>query len=179
MTGTHTRGFLPGWRQASVHSASFLFYIYEYETRRREPGGKKAENYRNAEVCTGIHRKVNNHRENVDNRSKRSFGRGFWTGLTVFMVFTILCATYLSRELSEEKEICWKLFVLFGFALPHILPRRHRVLVTVLVGCLLSVPIEVLQYVAGTGLRELDDVFHNMLGSALGAWISWKCMEMK
>lgn len=46
--------------------------------------------------------------------------------------------------------------------------RRHPVLATVLICLLLSLLAEVLQYINGSGLAEVDDALVNTLGGALG-----------
>lgn len=48
--------------------------------------------------------------------------------------------------------------------------RRKWVL---LVSFLLSVAIEVTQYVTGLGIPEFDDVFGNTLGGWIGVMVAW------
>ena len=40
-----------------------------------------------------------------------------------------------------------------------------------LIGCGISICIEVLQFVTHRGFSEFDDVFHNSLGCLIGFWI--------
>ena len=67
------------------------------------------------------------------------------------------------------------LFLPFGLTLPFALPCRvrHKVLITVLAGALLSVGVEVLQLAFALGSTEADDVITNTLGTLLGA-TSWQ-----
>ena len=113
--------------------------------------------------------------------------------LLLFWMFTILSATYFGRletetgrlrlELfwtirrawSEHRGLYWYyiignilLFVPLGFLLPLADRRMENCLITTLVGAGLSLLIEVMQYVTGTGLCELDDLFHNTLGTFTG-----------
>ena len=113
--------------------------------------------------------------------------------LLLFWVFTILSATYFGRletetgrlrlELfwtikkawSEHRGLYWYyiignilLFVPLGFLLPLADRRMENCLITTLVGAGLSLLIEIIQYVTGTGLCELDDLFHNTLGTFTG-----------
>lgn len=65
------------------------------------------------------------------------------------------------------------LFIPLGLTLPHILPERRgtgkRILLTVAVGLLLSILLEMLQYLFALGTTETDDVICNVLGTAIAA----------
>lgn len=65
------------------------------------------------------------------------------------------------------------LFIPFGLLL-YILHKRAWVVL--LIGVLLSCSIEALQYLLKLGLCELDDVFHNTLGTLIGLML-WKRIE--
>ena len=65
-------------------------------------------------------------------------------------------------------NIVW--FVPLGFYLVFF--RKFRVRRAVLYGFLLSLFIEVMQFVLGTGVSEVDDLLLNSLGSALGGLIA-------
>lgn len=116
----------------------------------------------------------------------------FWP-LLLFWVFTILSATYFGRMETESGglrlELFWTirkawtehqglywyyiignilLFVPFGFLLPLTAKQMEKVWIVTLMGASLSLGIELLQYLTGTGLCELDDLFHNTLGTFLG-----------
>lgn len=71
-------------------------------------------------------------------------------------------------------NIVW--FVPFGFYLAFFEELRMRRVI--LYGFLLSVFIEVMQFVLGTGVSEVDDLLLNTLGSALGGLIA-ACIPKK
>lgn len=58
------------------------------------------------------------------------------------------------------------LFIPLGFFFPYAM--KHSIWETVLIGVIVSIAIEALQYIFCLGLCEFDDVFHNTLGTALG-----------
>ncbi len=60
------------------------------------------------------------------------------------------------------------LFVPFGFLLPMISKHFKNPILTVATGCIFSGTIELLQYITGRGLTEVDDVITNTLGAAVG-----------
>lgn len=64
------------------------------------------------------------------------------------------------------------LFLPFGLTIPYVLEgikeNRRRWLYCLLLGCGISVGIEVLQYCLAIGLTETDDVICNTLGCGLG-----------
>ena len=64
-------------------------------------------------------------------------------------------------------NIVW--FVPLGLALPQVFPRC-RLGRTILLGALLSLTIEGLQYLFYTGITDVDDVLFNTLGAAAG-WL--------
>lgn len=113
--------------------------------------------------------------------------------LLLFWVFTILSATYFGRLETEtgrlRSELFWTikkawtehqgiywyyiignilLFVPLGFLLPLADKRLVNCLLTTLIGAGLSSFVEITQYATGTGLCELDDLFHNTLGTFTG-----------
>ena len=113
--------------------------------------------------------------------------------LLLFWVFTILSATYFGRMETEsgglKLELFWTirkawaehqglywyyiignilLFVPFGFLLPLIAKQMESVWIVTLIGAGMSLGIELFQYLTGTGLCELDDLFHNTLGTFSG-----------
>ncbi len=57
-------------------------------------------------------------------------------------------------------------FIPFGLLIP--MKNWRTVLITAVV---FSVLIEIVQYIGGNGLAELDDVFCNTLGAMIGFWI--------
>lgn len=123
--------------------------------------------------------------------------------LLLFWVFTILSATYFGRletengrlrlELfwtikkawTEHQGIYWYyiignilLFVPLGFLLPLVDKRLVNCLFTTLIGAGLSFVVEINQYATGTGLCELDDLFHNTLGTFTGyqCFVVFQCL---
>ena len=75
------------------------------------------------------------------------------------------------RDPTMRKEIMdniW-LFIPLGTILYRLYPKKLILLVPVL----LSVVIEVLQYVLGIGLAEVDDVISNSLGGVIGIGLGW------
>lgn len=62
------------------------------------------------------------------------------------------------------------LFVPLGFMLPHILQNENLYQI-VLLGFSLSLFIEVLQFVFGIGLAEMDDLIHNSFGTFVGCYL--------
>lgn len=63
------------------------------------------------------------------------------------------------------------LFVPFGVLLPMMSRYFKNPLITVVTGCLFSGTIEIMQYITGRGLTEVDDVITNTLGAAVGVMI--------
>lgn len=161
------------WIVAGVCGVCLFFAVcYEWRVHRRKSGGTAAG-------------KADTH------------GRGYWIAATVFWVFTILCATYFGRETSENPEAKWQLFwtleaairtgawrywyfivgniflfVPLGFVLMHVTGQKHRIVWCIGLCFFLSVLIEALQYITGTGLCELDDVMHNTLGGGIGVLLA-------
>ncbi len=110
-------------------------------------------------------------------------------------VIAILCATILNRtpgnyeliltpfasltaarqqpELYRAMLMNVFLFFPLGLTLSNALPqkwhRRLRIILTTLIGCILSAGIEYAQYRCALGLAETDDVICNTLGAFLGS----------
>ena len=63
------------------------------------------------------------------------------------------------------------LFVPFGILLPMVSMRFKNPIITVTTGCILSGLIEIMQYITGRGLTEVDDVITNTIGAAVGVVI--------
>lgn len=64
------------------------------------------------------------------------------------------------------------LFVPYGMSMPYILPKsfNRRIVSTVLSAIVLSLAIEVVQYVFRIGWTEIDDVICNTLGTTVGCF---------
>lgn len=110
----------------------------------------------------------------------------FAVGLIVF--FTVWGRESKSRELSLIPFISFvnaktqpefyrtmymnvALFIPLGLSLPYALPDKikHKVLLTVGVGFVISVGVEAYQYFFSAGRCETDDVLMNTLGTFFGA----------
>ena len=63
------------------------------------------------------------------------------------------------------------LFVPLGLSLPFVFggSTGKRILLTILVGLLLSASVEAVQYFAHLGMAEIDDVICNTVGTAIGS----------
>lgn len=66
------------------------------------------------------------------------------------------------------------LFIPFGILFPHAFPPLRKPGVCVLEGFLLSLFLEMMQFVTGRGYCQLDDIFTNTLGSLVG----WGCYRI-
>lgn len=90
--------------------------------------------------------------------------------LTPFATFT---AAQQQPELYREMLMNVFLFFPLGLTLSNALPRKWhrwlRIILTTLIGCILSAGIEYAQYRYALGLAETDDVICNTLGAFLGA----------
>lgn len=63
------------------------------------------------------------------------------------------------------------LFVPLGLSLPYVFSGSiaKRILLAILIGFLLSVTVEAIQYFAHLGMAETDDVICNTVGTAIGS----------
>ena len=86
-------------------------------------------------------------------------------------------ATFIAAQQQPElyREILMNVFLFFplGLTLSNALPRKWhrwlRIILTTLIGCILSAGIEYAQYRCALGLAETDDVICNTMGAFLGA----------
>lgn len=116
--------------------------------------------------------------------------------LLVEYVFLIYCSTVIFRTYSEERGFnlspFWSyeairngnevllpqnimnviVFIPIGILL-FLLFTKGKWWKTIGLGCIISISIEVLQYIFKRGFGEVDDVIHNTLGCAIG-WIMVK-----
>lgn len=90
--------------------------------------------------------------------------------LTPFATFT---AAQQQSEFYREMLMNMFLFFPLGLSLSNALPQKWhhwgRIILTTLVGCILSVGIEFAQYRYALGMAEVDDVICNTLGAFTGA----------
>ena len=87
--------------------------------------------------------------------------------------FASLTAARIQPELYREMLMNVFLFFPLGLTLSNALPQKWhrwgRIILTTLVGCILSAGIEYAQYRYALGMAEVDDVICNTLGAFLGA----------
>ena len=90
--------------------------------------------------------------------------------LTPFATFT---AALQQPELYRALLMNVFLFFPLGLTLSNALPRKWhrwlRIILTTLIGCILSVGIEYAQYRYALGMAEVDDVICNTLGAFIGS----------
>lgn len=90
--------------------------------------------------------------------------------LTPFATFT---AAQQQPELYREMLMNVFLFFPLGLTLSNALPQKWRlwvkIILTTLIGCILSEGIEYAQYRYALGMAEVDDVIYNTLGAFTGA----------
>lgn len=90
--------------------------------------------------------------------------------LTPFATFT---AAQQHPELYREMLMNVFLFFPLGLTLSNALPQKWhrwgRIILTTLIGCILSAGIEYAQYRCALGLAETDDVICNTLGAFIGS----------
>ena len=87
--------------------------------------------------------------------------------------FASLTAARQQPELYREMLMNVFLFFPLGLTLSNALPRKWhrwgRIILTALVGCILSAGIEYAQYCCALGMAEVDDVICNTLGAFIGS----------
>lgn len=88
-----------------------------------------------------------------------------------FIPFSSFERAKIQPEIYRSMLMNVFLFVPFGLALPFAFGGKagKRILLTILVGLLLSVSIEAIQYFAHLGMAETDDVICNTVGTAIGS----------
>lgn len=95
------------------------------------------------------------------------------THTTVLTPFAALVAARYQPELYREMLMNVFLFFPQGLTLSNALPqrwnRRCRIILTTLIGCVLSTGVEYAQYRFTLGMAETDDVICNTLGAFIGA----------
>ncbi|MCO6527629.1 MAG: VanZ family protein [Lactobacillus sp.] len=64
-------------------------------------------------------------------------------------------------------------FIPFGFLAPIIFRKKQTFRQIFLLGITLSIAIESLQFLLGTGVSDIDDIFFNSCGAAIGYLIYW------
>ena len=87
--------------------------------------------------------------------------------------FASLTAARIQPEIYREMLMNIFLFFPLGLTLSNALPRKWhrwlRIILTTLIGCILSAGIEYAQYRYALGMAEVDDVICNTLGAFIGS----------
>ena len=88
-----------------------------------------------------------------------------------FIPFSSFERAKIQPEMYRSMLMNVFLFVPFGLSLPFIFggSTKKRILLTILVGLLLSVTVEAIQYFACLGMVEIDDVICNTVGTVIGS----------
>ena len=91
----------------------------------------------------------------------------------IFTPFASLTAARVQPEIYREMLMNIFLFFPLGLTLSNALPRKWhrwgRIILTTLIGFILSVGIEYAQYRYALGMAEVDDVICNTLGAFIGS----------
>lgn len=88
-----------------------------------------------------------------------------------FVPFSSFERAKLQPEMYRSMLMNLFLFVPLGLSLPFVFGggTGKRILLTILVGLLLSITVEAIQYFAHLGMAETDDVICNTVGTAIGS----------
>lgn len=88
-----------------------------------------------------------------------------------FIPFSSFERAKIQPEMYRSMLMNVFLFVPLGLSLPYIFGgiTGKRILLTILVGLLLSVTAEAIQYFAHLGMAETDDIICNTIGTAIGS----------
>lgn len=99
------------------------------------------------------------------------FSRGEKNAGADFVPFSSFERAKLQPEMYRSMLMNVFLFVPLGLSLPFVLvgSTGKRILLTILVGLLLSASVEAVQYFAHLGMAETDDFICNTVGTAIGS----------
>lgn len=88
-----------------------------------------------------------------------------------FVPFSSFARAKIQSEMYRSMLMNVFLFVPLGLSLPFVFGggTGKRILLTILVGMLLSITVESIQYFAHLGMAETDDVICNTVGTAIGS----------
>lgn len=106
-------------------------------------------------------------------------GHGLCSGTIVLVPFVELFGKTLQTSFLRfiylfVGNLIW--FVPFGAILPLLTQRRTS---TILLGFFLSLCIEILQFIFGTGVSEVEDLILNTLGTAIGYGLYWAASHIQ
>lgn len=114
------------------------------------------------------------------------YSRGESSAIADFIPFSSFERAKIQPEMYRSMLMNVFLFVPLGLSLPYVFGGStiKRILLTILIGFLLSVTIEAIQYFASLGMAETDDVICNTLGTAIGSCayllsLLWRKLFMK
>ncbi|WPP41360.1 VanZ family protein [Paenibacillus hunanensis] len=100
-----------------------------------------------------------------------TFSRGAnFEGWVNFRLFSGYLSAWNQWSLSEFQLIIFNMmmFMPLGFLLPLLSMRMQRFTPVLVVSLSVTIGIELLQMLSGRGIFELDDIFHNTIGSVAG-----------
>ena len=88
-----------------------------------------------------------------------------------FIPFSSFERAKIQPEMYRSMLMNVFLFVPLGLSLPFVFGggTGKRILLTILIGFLLSVTVEAIQYFSSLGMAETDDIICNTLGTAIGS----------
>ncbi|MBA1393500.1 hypothetical protein EQ500_06410, partial [Lactobacillus sp. XV13L] len=70
-------------------------------------------------------------------------------------------------------------FIPFGFLAPFVFSKKQNFFRIILAGAVFSAFIEGMQFLLETGISDIDDVFFNVCGAALGYLLFWACQILR
>ena len=78
-----------------------------------------------------------------------------------------------SGNISLIAQVFWNvvLFIPMGILLMLILTHKNKWIITISIGIIISMTIELIQLISHRGLFEFDDIIHNSLGTIIGVGI--------
>ncbi len=100
-----------------------------------------------------------------------TFSRGAnFEGWVNFRLFSGYRSAWNQWSLSEFQLIIFNMmmFMPLGFLLPLLSIRLRRFTPVLVVSLIVTIGIELIQMLSGRGIFELDDIFHNTIGSIAG-----------
>lgn len=109
--------------------------------------------------------------------------RGNGYGTINLHLFSSYRQAYNQMQISLFRNIILNilLFVPLGFLLPFYSKKLQKSYITILVGVVTTLIIEIIQYITNMGIFEIDDVFNNTIGTIIGYCIFMigKCLWTK
>lgn len=99
------------------------------------------------------------------------YARGESSSVADFVPFSSFARAKIQPEMYRSMLMNVFLFVPLGLSVSFVFGdgTAKRILLTILIGCLLSVTVEAIQYFISLGMAETDDVICNTLGTTIGS----------